>query len=126
MRMVKNPVRDEGGFTLIEILIAMAVFSIAVLGISAMQTSSIRGNMQARVIGEKALEASSQVEALNSLSYNDVGLTDGTYTDGDFSWIVTTVNLDVENEYKTVALTLTWPLRGADKTVTINLIKSHE
>ena len=114
----------EGGFTLIEILIAVSIFAIALLGVGAMQTSAVRGNHQAQVLSAEVLQASSKAEALYALSYSDANLADGTHTDSDFSWIVTTVNSGAANEYKTIALTLTWQFRGAAKTYTINLIKS--
>lgn len=114
----------EDGFTLIEILIALSVFAIALLGVGAMQTTAMRGNQQAQVISAEVLQASSKAEALYAHAYSDSDLTAGTHTDGDYSWDVTTVNSGTTNEYKTIALTLTWQFRGAAKTYTINLIKS--
>lgn len=119
-------IKREAGFTLIEILIAMSVFAIAILGVVAMQTSSIRGNMQARVIGEEMLDATSRVEALRMLAYSGADLTDGTHTDGNATWVVSTVNSGAADEYKTVDLTLTWQLRGVAKSYSVSFIKSEE
>lgn len=93
----------QDGFTLIEILIALTVFAIAILGISAMQTSSIRGNMQARVISEEVMAAVSCVEKLRMVSYGDTELSAGSHTDVDddkATWVVTD-----EDGYKTVVFT---------------------
>lgn len=116
----------QAGFTLIEILVALVIFAIATLGVAAMQTSSIRGNLQARVIGEEVHQATSRVEALRLLPYTASELSDGTHTDGDASWVVTTQNLDAGDEYKTVDLTQTRQLGGETKTYSIRFIKSPQ
>lgn len=116
----------QDGFTLIEILIALTVFSIAILGITAMQSSSIRGNQQARVISEEVLEAVSQVEALRMLAYDDALLAVGTHSNGDAAWDVALVNGAAQNEYKTIEFTLSWTLLGNARSYTINFIKSSE
>jgi type IV pilus modification protein PilV len=60
------------GFTLIETLFAMAIFSIGILAVGSMQISSINNNASARMRTEATILASEMVEELLSLEdYND-------------------------------------------------------
>lgn len=72
---------SEDGFTIIEILIAMAIFAIGILGVAKMQLSSIRGNTSARTITEAVSHAQGQMERLLSLPYDNTDL-DDTNNDG--------------------------------------------
>ena len=60
------------GFTLIETLLAMAIFSIGILAVGSMQISAINNNASARMRTEATILASERVEELMSLDdYND-------------------------------------------------------
>ena len=65
-------IHDKRGFTLIETLIAMAIFSIGILAVGSMQISAINNNASARMRTEATILASETVEDLMSLEdYND-------------------------------------------------------
>ncbi len=63
---------ESSGFTLIEILIAMAIFSIGILAIATMQLSSVNGNGNARRFSEAAAFAQGQIELIQLNSFNNV------------------------------------------------------
>ena len=69
----------ERGFTLIEVLIAMAIFSIGILGVGTMQIRSTSGNTSARIRTEASVWAQDRVETLMLLSYNDAPLNPGAH-----------------------------------------------
>ena len=60
----------ERGFTLIEVLIAVAIFSIGILGVGTMQLRSTGGNTNARIGTEASVWAQDRVETLMLLPYN--------------------------------------------------------
>ena len=71
---------NQSGFTLIEILIALAIFTIGILSVNAMQTASIKGNGLANRITISTCWMSDRVEQIMGTSYDDLNDDDG---DGD-------------------------------------------
>lgn len=71
---------NEKGFTIIEILIAMAIFAIGILGVAKMQMTATSGNTSSRGVTESANIGQQQIERLLSLAYDDPLVAD---TDGD-------------------------------------------
>lgn len=65
----------ERGFTLIEVLIAMAIFAIGSLGVLAMMTTSLQENASARQAHEATLLASMKLEHLDNVAGSDADLT---------------------------------------------------
>jgi len=66
----KKRIYKERGFTLIEVLIAMAIFSIGILGVGTMQIRSTTGNTSARIRTEASIWAQDRVETLMLLPYD--------------------------------------------------------
>ena len=65
-------IRNKKGFTLIETLFAIAIFSIGILAVGSMQISGINSNAAARMRTEATILASEKVEELMSLEdYDD-------------------------------------------------------
>ena len=62
------------GFTLIEVLIAMAIFAIGILAVTSMQIRSINQNASARIQTEATTLAVDWMEQLLSLPYEDAWL----------------------------------------------------
>lgn len=69
----------ERGFTLIEVLIAMAIFSIGILGVGTMQLRSTGGNTNARIGTEASVWAQDRVETLMLLPFTDAAFATGAH-----------------------------------------------
>jgi len=68
---------NKKGFTLIEAIIAILIFSIGIIAVNAMQNSAIMGNLAARQISEASKYAADQLETLMNVSYASIVDTDG-------------------------------------------------
>lgn len=107
----------EDGFTLIEVLIAIAILSIGMLAIASMQTGATRGTTTAYINTELSAVATDQMEQLTSLPYDDADLSQGDHSvvglkDGQFNASWTVADDDVVTNTKTVTLTVTDEFRG--------------
>lgn len=67
---------NQKGFSLIEILIAMAIFAFGILAVAAMQIKAIQGNSFAGGMTEATNVAQNKMEELIALPYNDAHLND--------------------------------------------------
>lgn len=76
---MKN-IDNQGGFTLIEAVIAMAILAIGILTLQTMQVMGIKGNSQASRITVGSTWAADRIEQIQVLDYGDVILNDA---DGD-------------------------------------------
>jgi len=122
----------ENGFTIIEILIALAIFSIGVLGVAALQIQSTSSTAKAGNITTNLRLAEDRIEKLTSLSYNDPRLVEGTTTlDQDVDLIDNDADGEIDEEDETGFITATWnveeitPKAGSDlynyKKVTVTI-----
>ena len=93
---VIKKMRNDEGYTLIEVLIAIAILAVGLLAVATMQISSIRVNDTARRMTRRATMAQDRLEYLMSLNYTHAVLTSGGHTDGSapsgysISWTVST------------------------------------
>ncbi len=120
---IKHIAAGENGFTLMEVMIALVIFSIGVLGLAAMQIDFIQGNATALGVTEAAHQASDKMEELMAVNYTDSALdlaavgSPHTETTGDYTldWTVQHPDLDAsgtvnndEAAFKHVQLTISW------------------
>jgi prepilin-type N-terminal cleavage/methylation domain-containing protein len=68
--------REEDGFTLVEILVAMAILSIAFVALAAMQLTATVGNSTSNKLTTAVSLAQDKMEELISLDYDDDDLLD--------------------------------------------------
>ena len=78
----KPSIPSHGGFTLLEVIVAMLLLGIALLGLMALQIRSVRSNSFSNCMTVASCFARNQVETLRSQSADDWdSLSDGTFTD---------------------------------------------
>ena len=98
------------GFTLVKVMIGMAIFSIGFLAVGSMQITAINGNAGAREATEAATRATDQLETLISLPYDNIvgggPVTNGAYT---VSWAAVET---LSPKFKTITVTVDWEQRG--------------
>jgi len=70
----------RGGFTLVEITIAMGVFAIGMLALTAMQLHAMRAGSSGRHATQAAAIAQSRMEQLQRLRWTDLATTAGAFT----------------------------------------------
>ncbi|SDP19233.1 prepilin-type N-terminal cleavage/methylation domain-containing protein [Desulforhopalus singaporensis] len=69
-------IKEQDGFTLIEVVVALGVLAFGILGMIVMQYSGTKGNMTADTITTAAMLASDQIEQIFRLDYDDAIITD--------------------------------------------------
>jgi type IV pilus assembly protein PilV len=66
--------KNNKGFTLIEVIIAVSILTVGILAVGALQTSSVRGNYSAWTTSEATTIAVAKIEELMHLSWDDANL----------------------------------------------------
>jgi prepilin-type N-terminal cleavage/methylation domain-containing protein len=74
--------RPQGGFTLVEMAIALGVFAVGMLALAGMQLHAMRSGSSGRHATQAAAIAQSRMEQLQRLRWSDAGLatTGGAFT----------------------------------------------
>ena len=90
----KDNTDKDQGFTLIEVLIAMFIFTIGILAVASMQVSALTGNSVADRATIRIVSAQYKLEELIALPYDDPKLDVATHEittldDYKIRWIVT-------------------------------------
>ncbi len=142
MQMKKNGLQhSDNGFTLIEVMIAMLIFSFGMLALGSMQISSIQGNASARDFTQVASLGTDYISSLLYRDYDDGDLVaniihspasdvdgidnngDGDIDEsgetGDISVNWTVVDDSLFEKVKTVTLTVSWDDQGDNRSVTL-------
>jgi prepilin-type N-terminal cleavage/methylation domain-containing protein len=135
---------NEKGFTLVEILIAIAIFAIGILAIGKMQLSAITGNYFANDMTKAVTFAQDRIEKLISLPYNDDPLNE-VHIDGDAGLDANTTatadhsELNVGGRYdifwniapdhylkntKTIRVIVRWSDKGTQKAIALTSMKA--
>lgn len=137
---------NQAGFTLIEVLIAIVIFSFGILAVAAMQITSIQGNAKSRLTSEASNVAYSEMDRLLTLDFADVQLintdNDGVLTDSTVATADgSNPNNPLFNNYnvfwnivddapyagvKTVGVVVTWNDRNVPRTLFLTNIKAQE
>ena len=121
--------KKEEGFTLLEVMVALSILMVGLLGLATMQMASIKGNFFASRVTEGSALASDRLEKLFALPYTDADLDAGTHTDPNppagrsISWIVT--DNSPLNNTKKVVMTVSWTERGVQKNLSMERIISR-
>ena len=109
--------KEQNGFTLLEVIIALFIFSIGLLAVASMQMTAIKGNYFSGTLTEATNWAADQMETLMSLPYADIDSAaedDPDVSDPDDIYSITwsVADDDTTNNTKTITITVTWTDRG--------------
>lgn len=79
------------GFTLVEVMVALVIFSIGLLGVASMQINAIQGNARANKMSEASIIASERADILLDLDFGSSKLVDGAASGDGYTvnWVVT-------------------------------------
>ena len=96
---------NHDGFTIIEVVIAMAIFAIGILAVASLQVSTIKGNSSARKMTDAVTLAENRLETMLNMPY--AGIADGQATEGAYtiSWSVAENVVADNTKFLTVAVT---------------------
>ncbi len=140
--MIDMKINNEKGFSLIEILIAIAVFAIGILAVGKMQITAIKGNYFANDLTEATTLAQDRIEKLISLSYTDpllddtngnshAGIDGANATTADHNAVDGRYNIfcNIAPDYyisntKEIRVIVAWTDKGAPKSVSITSMKA--
>jgi len=129
-RLIKQStkqIRNDNGFTIIEVLIAMIIFAVGILAIGKMQLVSINGNNIAGKYTEGSTLGVSEIENIIATAYDDASLVDG--TNGTVTQGLYTVNWTITDSVpianvKKINMVVTWNLKGQSKSFATNYYKA--
>ena len=113
--------RNNKGFTLVEIMIAIFILVIALLGLISVTVMVIKGNSFSKTMTTATTLAKDRMEQLKNTAYGSLaGGTDTAESIYTRTWIVND-NSPAAN-MKTIAVTVTWSWQGAPHNVPLRTI----
>ena len=128
--LILNGDRNEKGVSLIEILVAIAIFSIGSLAVVKMQTAAMRANTFSANLTQAGIDLNQKkAEDLLALDYNDSTISSGVTHGPEVSGIFSTTWVATDNSpylgAKTIVITPSWSDQSGNHTVTTTVVKSH-
>jgi len=118
--------QEESGFTLIEVMITIAIFSIGILATGAMQINAGQKENSSRDYTLANTLASDQIESLMLLPYNDPSLTPGSepaaVQTGPGNKLTRSYQVVQNTGTKTVTVTVSWA--NGNKSVVLRFVKA--
>jgi type IV pilus assembly protein PilV len=124
--------RSERGATLIEVMVALVLLAVGILGVMQLFPAGSRAQLQDRMTSSASYFAQEKLEQLGRLQWNDPDLTVGTHpatpeTVGDTgawqrSWRVEAMTGQLAN-LKKVTVTVGWRFGGAKSVSAITYIR---
>jgi type IV pilus assembly protein PilV len=126
--------KNEQGFTMLELLIAIAILAIGLLGLATLQSTSIKENRDSKEMTTAVFLAEKKMEELKSSTFNAAPLNIGASTDsnnpmngsgaagGIFyrSWNVQ--NYLGSNNMKQITVSVSWTISGKSHSTSLNTV----
>ena len=116
-RLAKR-LRDAGGYSLIEVMIAMTFLSIGLLAVGQMVPAGLAGITQARVRTNAVQAAQQRMDTLRSSEFSSAALAAGTYseTQGNYTITWTITNNNPVPGSKRINMAASWQTKQGTQT----------
>jgi type IV pilus assembly protein PilV len=123
--------KSESGVTLIEILIAVTILAIGLLGVAGLQVTAIKGNSHGNTISQATAIAEEQVEIIRNMDYSEVTFDPNPFVENNVDGTIYTRTTEVEdntplNDLKRVTVTVSWTAGNKNRQVQLRTIVSNE
>jgi type IV pilus assembly protein PilV len=118
----KEILTDSKGFTLVEILFALTIFALGILGVASMQVAAMAGSSKAAGDTEAATWAVDKMEELMSTDYDDITSSGSPTTQGRYTVSWTVASDSPFADTKTVSVSVTWRHKGVQKRIILKNI----
>ena len=118
--------KDRGGFTLVEIMIAVFILTVALIGLISVTVMVINGNDFSRRMTTATTLAKDKMEELQRTSYNL--MTSGTDTQQTIytrTWTVNPATNVTPPASTTLAVAVVWPWHGVNHTAQLQTIRAQ-
>jgi prepilin-type N-terminal cleavage/methylation domain-containing protein len=120
---ITDPSKRQEGFTLPEVMVALIVLCVALLGMAALTGSIVRAGALSRDRVEATTLAQSKIEELKNTGFSSMA--SGNDSQGAFTrtWTVS-AGVPAANA-TTIVTTVSWAWAGATRTVVLRTIRSE-
>ena len=112
--------KNNRGFSLLEAVMAMAIFSIGILAVGSMQLSTAKNNTRGNITTQATMLARQKIEELKNLDRSDLDTADGNDTAGIYEreWVTD----PVPGSSTSWRIIVTVGRQGEDREVTLQSI----
>lgn len=125
---------DEGGYSLIELVVSILMFALGFIGVMKMQQQAIMGNGYSQQMGNALNIADTQSESLRGLTLSDADMSTGNHTATStqvlqgvtytLTWTVSTTGLGSTVTARQVSIRVDWNEKDMPHHVTMDMFRS--
>ena len=118
--------QGQKGFSLIEVIVSITIFTAGLLAVATMQLTSMSGNLSARTAVESVAIGQDIAETFQGLNFDHPDLTVGDHgpvSQGFYSYSWNVAEDSIMPGTKTIALTVQYNQGAASKRTRITLLK---
>jgi type IV pilus assembly protein PilV len=126
--------RDEGGYSLVELVVSILMFALGFIGVMKMQQQAIMGGGFSMQLGNALTIADTQAEVLRGVVLTDADMALGTHNGAalpaqqgityTLSWTVNTTSLGPTVDAREVNIRVQWTEKGTSHGITMNMFRS--